>query len=265
MKSSQVKIGVAFFLVLGLAALFLHRIQSFQRLGEAGVKVGDDPIYNENGLKVGNQSVELPAEVPGYASEAAQVQMIELEMLPPDTVYGRRLYKGADAFQAAVSVVLMGSDRTSIHKPQYCLVGAGWQIEKTELDTVRINRPTPYDLKVMKLTLTTIVPNPDRKPSVYRGVFAYWFVAPGQLTPHHGERMWWMAKDLLVKNLLQRWAYVAYFSTCLPGQEDALYARMKELMDKTVPEFQLTSGAPSGAVGALGGAISQAGVLRTLN
>lgn len=246
MKSTQTKIGIAFFLMLGLAALFLLRIQSFQRLGEPGVKVGNEPIFNENGLKVGNESVHLPADVPGYVSEPAQVQMIELNMLPPDTVYGRRLYKGKDAFQAAVSVVLMGSDRTSIHKPQYCLVGSGWQIEKSEVETVRVSRPSPYDLKVMKLTLTTIVPNPDRKPVTYKGLFVYWFVAPGQLTPHHGQRMWWMAKDLLVKNLLQRWAYVAYFSTCLPGQENALYERMKDFIDQTVPEFQLTSGANSG-------------------
>jgi hypothetical protein len=51
--------------------------------------------------------------------------------------------------------------------------------------------------------------------------------------------LWWMPRDLLLHGLLERWAYVSYFSACRPGQEEATYARMKKLIAETVPEFQL--------------------------
>ena len=47
------------------------------------------------------------------------------------------------------------------------------------------------------------------------GLYVYWFVADNQLTPYHGERMWWMARDLIRTGVLQRWAYVSYFTACL--------------------------------------------------
>ena len=39
--------------------------------------------------------------------------------------------------------------------------------------------------------------------------------------------------------VLQRWAYVSYFSVCEPGQEDATFARMEKLIAASVPAFQL--------------------------
>jgi hypothetical protein len=39
---------------------------------------------------------------------------------------------------------------------------------------------------------------------------------------------------------LQRWAYISYFSPCLPGQEGPTFERVKKLIAASVPEFQLT-------------------------
>ena len=54
--------------------------------------------------------------------------------------------------------------------------------------------------------------------------------------------MWWMARDLITKGVLQRWAYISCFSVCPPGQEEALYARMREWIAAAVPQFQLSAG-----------------------
>jgi hypothetical protein len=40
--------------------------------------------------------------------------------------------------------------------------------------------------------------------------------------------------------VLQRWAYVTYFSLCAPGQEEATYTRMRQFISDIVPEIQLT-------------------------
>jgi hypothetical protein len=57
--------------------------------------------------------------------------------------------------------------------------------------------------------------------------------------------MWWMAKDMMLTGVLQRWAYVTYFAVCAPGEEDATFERMKKMIAASVPEFQLTPGVGS--------------------
>ena len=48
-----------------------------------------------------------------------------------------------------------------------------------------------------------------------------------------------MARHLVRTGELQRWAYVSYFSVCLPGQEAAVLERMRRLIAAGVPEFQI--------------------------
>jgi hypothetical protein len=136
----------------------------------------------------------------------------------------------------------MGTDRTSIHKTKYCLIGQGHNIRDAETISVPIASPEPYELKVMKLNTTAERPLANGQTVTVNGIFLYWFVADGQLTPFHGERMWLMGRDLVTKGLLQRWAYVAYFAQCFPGQEGVLLEKMKRFVAASVPEFQITAG-----------------------
>jgi hypothetical protein len=51
-----------------------------------------------------------------------------------------------------------------------------------------------------------------------------------------------MARPLITRGELQRWAYVSCRAYCPPGHEAATYARMEELSAAAVPQFQLTTG-----------------------
>ncbi len=217
------------------SAGLLVKLKAAQRLGEPGLKL--TPAEGTNAV-----AVALPEQVPGFTSEQVAVTPIEISSLPADTTFGRRNYTAPDGFSTYVSVVLMGMDRTSIHKPQYCLVGQGWNIDRTETTAIPVAQPQPYALPVMKLTTTKVLTDERGRPVTVRGVYVYWFVADNRLTARHTERMWWMAKDLLQKGELQRWAYVTCFSTCLPGQEDAIFERMRKFIALAVPGFQLASG-----------------------
>lgn len=242
MNRRSIQVFVIFVVLVGAAAALLVRVRTSYKLGEPGVRLGNTPLYSNQSNLVATVSVELPENPLSCSSEVAPVHTTELAMLPPDTIYGRRSYEHDSGFNAALSVVLMGTDRTSIHKPQYCLTGQGWTIEHSEVITVPITRPHEYDLKVMKLTLSNQVRQKNGEFIPIKGFYLYWFVADGQLTPYHFERMWWMGRDLLTKGVLQRWAYVAYLSYCLPGQEERLLEKMKEFVATTVPEFQITTG-----------------------
>jgi len=231
-RTKWVILIVALVLIGGAAGL-LGRLQSSQKLGSPAVKTS--PIPGSQRLKV-----ELPERVLDYTSEPVEVDKATLQWLPQDTSFGQRLYRAADGFQTAVSVVLMGSDRTSLHKTEFCLEGQGWRIDRgaSEVTTVPIERPYPYELPVMKFIATKEV-NAEGRTMTARGVYVVWFVADGEYTARHWQRMWWMARDLLRTGVLQRWASVSFFAQCAPGQEEATFERIKKLMAAMVPEFQL--------------------------
>ncbi|HOX56941.1 MAG TPA: exosortase-associated EpsI family protein [Candidatus Paceibacterota bacterium] len=219
--------------LMGGAASVLTRLQANQKLGRPAVKTS--PIAGSQRLQV-----ELPERALDYTSEAVEVDKATLEWLPQDTSFGQRLYRAPDGFYTAVNVVLMGSDRTSLHKTEFCLEGQGWQIDRsaTAEAKVRMERPYPYDLPVMKFIATRDVKSEGRTVTV-RGVYVVWFVAEDEYTARHWQRMWWMARDLLCTGVLQRWASVSFFAQCAPGAEDATFERMKKLIGALVPEFQL--------------------------
>jgi len=243
MKRSSLIFLLAGLALIGTASVFLMHYKAHQKLGTPGVKVIPVASYDTDGKLVMTNSVELPEKVLDYASEILPITQDTLRWLPKDTTYGQRAYKAPDGFGVELHAVLMGTDRTSIHRPEWCFTGAGWTLDPQQLATVSISKPYPYQLEVMKMTgshPSTVVPG-----GVERLVFVYWFVADQELTARPGQRMRWMARDLLLKGVLQRWAYVFCARTCAPGQEDAAFNRIKEFIAAAVSQFQLaTGGAP---------------------
>ena len=77
-------------------------------------------------------------------------------------------------------------------------------------------------------------------------MYVFWFVTDGLVTGSHFQRVWWLARDLILKKVLQRWAYVSYFAPCLPGKEAETFERMKPVIAQSVPEFETSFPAPPG-------------------
>ncbi len=219
--------------LIGATASVLAHAKSSQKLGLPGVKTRPLPGS-------GNLEVLLPETLPGYQSQAITQSAYVTNMLPADTSYGQRVYRAGDGFQCMVNVVLMGTSRASIHKPQVCLVAQGWNINEatSHEEPVRLDRPVPYDLPVMRLDASRPAQLPGQT-AAEKGVYVYWFVDADRFTAQHSRRLLWMARDMVLKNELDRWAYVTFFSMCLPGQEQATFERIKQLITAAVPEFQL--------------------------
>lgn len=242
--------GYAALLLAGGALLW--RLSAGQSLGEPGVRVGPLVVLGEDGDVIATNGVVLPPAPLGYGSDTPPITKQETDMLPPDTVYGRRRYTAPDGFTCAVNVVLMGTDRTSIHKPEYCLPGQGFRILSQTPDVIRIGAPHPYDLPVMRILAERTVRTADGKDVTLRAVYVFWFMSDTRLTADHFTRMRWMTEDLLRTGELPRWAYASYLSVGLPGQEGLLYDRIRKLIQATVPEFQKTAGPPALATAAAG-------------
>lgn len=224
--------------MIGGAAATLNRLKAAQRLGLPGIKTA--PIANSVRL-----DVYLPEHVLNFDSIIVPTDTNVFNGLPHDTSFVQRHYANAspEGGQFALNIVLMGADRTSMHKPEFCLPGAGWNIDRGESsqDTVPMQRPYPYALPVMKLLTTReVVVNGEKRPQ--RGLFLYWFVADHELAGTRNDMLWKSAKHLLTTGELQRWAYVGCLSACWPGEEQAAYERMKKFLAAAVPEFQLVPG-----------------------
>lgn len=238
MNRQKIIFAVVALIMIGASSGLLLRMKAKQHLGKPGVKTEALPGSQ-------NLHVLLPEWVLTYDSMERPQDAIVTNVLPADTSYGDRIYVNAgnsnDWFR--LSVVLMGTDRTSIHKPQYCLEGAGWRIEHPATAELKIpiTRPHPYELPVIKILSTSQVRGADGRPTTYRGIYVYWFVADDALSGDKSgmERMWWMAKHLLKTGELQRWAYVSCLAVCQPGEEDATFEQMKKFIAAAVPQFQL--------------------------
>jgi hypothetical protein len=218
--------------------------QRIQKLGIPGVQVIQANVYDPEGNVAGEETVPLPEKVLDYDSQDMPIQHEVLNWLPKDTVYAQKMYQADDDFAIQVSVVLMGTDRTSIHKPEYCLQAAGFGSQKQLEEEILVEKPHRYMLPVMKMVTSKSVTLENGVPSKVSGIYVYWFVADNELTATHGERMWWMARDLITDGVLQRWAYISAFSICHPGFEDETYERMSRFIGEMVPAFQIATGPP---------------------
>jgi hypothetical protein len=231
-SSKKVLLFAVTLALIGGAAALLNHLHASRKLGVPGIKA--EPLPGT--IKM---SINLPAQVPGFTSTNVPEEKIVTDTLPKDTSFAQRRYLAPDGFFVNANIILMGTDRTSIHKPEYCLPGQGWKIAQQSIVHIPVEGAAKYDLPAARWFLKTSFQDQNGKTTEVSGIYVFWFVADQEETPDYRKRAWWMARDLLTTGVLQRWAYISYFSVCYPGQEEAAYQRMEKLIAASVPEFQL--------------------------
>lgn len=213
------------------AGAVLFRVKSTQELGAPGLK--STPIPGTDRVQI-----DLPERVLNFTSKEISLSEVETNSLPADTSFARRLYEAGDGFKLVLGVVMMGTDRTSIHKPEFCLTSQGWRIVKRETVSIALDDPPGYQLPVRKFTASFVGADPAGRIVRGSGVYVFWFVADQRVAAEHIDRIKQMTWDLLRTGVLPRWAYVSCFATCQPGAEEATYERMKAFLAAAVPKFQ---------------------------
>ena len=231
MKNQKWIILALALILIGGTAGALTWLRTHQKLGRPGLKAEAIP----GSVQV---KITLPERVLDFTSTNVPEAKEVLDYLPPDTSFAERLYTAPDGFRIQNTIVLMGGDRTSIHKPDYCLPGQGWVIKDKSVVNIPVAGAQSYQLPVAKWILGNTFQMSDGQKQQIGGLYVFWLVADGEETPDNYQRMWWQARDLLRTGVLQRWAYVSCFSVCAPGQEDATFERMKNFIAHSVPEYQ---------------------------
>jgi hypothetical protein len=222
---------VALALMAGTAGA-LAWLKGHQRLGAPGVKAEAIP----GGVQM---RLRLPETVLDYASTNMPEPEVVSGYLPKDTSYAGRFYVATNGAWANATLILMGADRTSIHRPEYCFAGQGFHIRNKSVVNLPIAGAHPYELPVGLWFCSKTVPVGEGRQQDIGAIYVYWFVTDGQVTADFPTMLWSMLSNLARHGVLQRWAYVSYFTACPPGQEEAAFERMKALITASVPEFQL--------------------------
>jgi hypothetical protein len=236
MKNQKWILMLAALAMMAGSAVLMDRLKTHPRLGEPGIVATAVP----GSLRM---NINLPETVLDFTSTNVPESAEVLGYLPSDTSYAERRYiPSSDGFPIYATVVLMGADRTSIHNADYCLNGQGLARDEKNIADIPIGGDHPYSLPVSEWKVSGAFPRPDGSIAKVNGIYVFWFVADGVQTPDHFQMMKSLALNLVRTGVMQRWAYISYFSQCRPGQEDATFARMEKLIAASVPQFQLRPG-----------------------
>jgi len=213
-----------------LVILAAYKLNSLQVSPRTGIRLAAD----------GLNPVALPTSIGlDWAGQVAEVSPVERETLPADTGFSRRNYVSLldRRQQVLLSIVLSGRDRTSIHRPEICLVGQGWTI--TGQLRHAFTRP---DTRAVLIPATVLrvereyTGNDGRQVKV-PGLFAYWFVGADKVVATNSARVAYTSFDRLRHFEAHRWAYVFAQTFAVDGEEAAL-ARIQSVLDGTVTTFQ---------------------------
>ena len=152
------------------------------------------------------------AEIDGYRSEPVEVSEAERHVLPDDTGFDKRRYEDEDGNWYQVSMVIGGRSKSSIHRPELCLPGQGFQMMA----------PRTAESGGVEWHLVTLA-----RGAVPACGFAYtFFNQDGYRTSSHLKRIFRDVWDRSIRGRIDRWVMITVFSS------DADEARLVEFLGK---------------------------------
>ena len=156
--------------------------------------------------------MELPMRLPSFVGEPEEPNEVEKTRLPSDTEFAKAEYhtptsKDAQRDSVHCTIVLSGTERKSIHRPEVCLQGQDWKLIDSRI--IPVDMGQGRKLKVKDLYIERVMAQKDGTQRTMRGHYVYWFVGADVTTPSHAERIWLTLWDNITRNTNHRWAYTS--------------------------------------------------------
>lgn len=187
-----------------------------------------------------------PAPLPEFIGtdwigQRVEVTPAEREVLPPDTGYSRRNYVSIQdrARQVFLSIVLTGRDRSSIHRPELCLLGQGWNLVSRTETTLTIGPGETLPVTLLRVEREVIGRAGERQ--AVSCWLVYWFVGRTATVASHAEMLWRSSLDRLLHFRADRWAYVVAQTPVMAGQTTDLRT-IEEVLTDVWPRLKGTPG-----------------------
>jgi len=154
-------------------------------------------------------NMELPDSIPGYLGFNEEPSFAELQILPADTQFAKKRYVGGGSADVNCEIVLSGATKSSIHRPQVCLVAQGWTIEQEQTVPIALEDGRSQNVRVLTVSRR-------EEGKVYSGYYIYWYVGKDRTTEDNFRRILLTSWDRVVRRVNHRWAYVT-ISSLIPG------------------------------------------------
>jgi hypothetical protein len=167
----------------------------FLCIGTPDVKTGD----------AAGVVMSLPEQVGAFHGEEIPMAEDERRMLPPGTELVRKRYARREGEWLVCTIVLSSADRRSIHKPEICLRGQGWDMPSGRVVDVALADGS----RLPAMCLDISCPVQGKPGERMQGKFLYWFVGRDITTPNHWQRILRTGYDRIVRGVAHRWAYVS--------------------------------------------------------
>ena len=119
-------------------------------------------------------------------------------LLPKGTTVLKRTYRSSEGFSYAVTVVVSGWHRASIHRPELCLPSQGFVMTKAKRMAVHVAGGMPKEIRHIRVQREGEAPMS----------LAYWFFSRERESCSHAERILADIWDRSVHNRINRWAMV---------------------------------------------------------
>lgn len=165
-------------------------------------------------------TLEIPDYIGGYSQQGPDEEVDERtkRILETSTVMIRN-YASESGWPVQLTIVYAGTTRRSLHFPEICLVGAGWEIREQYLN------PVGFDFWAKRLVLVK---------GKHQQAVVYWFKTGDNLTGNYFENAWEWAKNQ-VSFGTRTSAMIKLSAPIGSAGEEAAFAMLDDFAMKFVP------------------------------
>jgi len=200
-----------------------------------GTLAGSTPLYchNDQCLQVTDAETLAPGApriCPRCDGALAAISLGEKTWLPADTRQIKRTYRGGGEM-FALSVVVSGSSRRSIHRPEMCLPGQGFHIRSSRVQVLDLGNGRRLRVKSVRAARAG-------EPPIG---FIYWFVNPRTETTSHWVRIFTDVWSRSVHGRVNRWSMITLFGH-KPLDEPETLAAVERFLAEWYPQMLLEKG-----------------------
>ena len=176
--------------------------------------------------------MSLPERAGVFVGKPGGISEVEKKTLPSDTEIARMVYHTTANDLATASIILSGSERRSIHRPEVCLTGQGWSL--IEAKTIPVAMAQGEEMLVRDLLIEKPVTLGNGERRAVRAHYVYWFVGSDVTTPSNWTRMWLSTRDSILRNVNHRWAYPAVMAIVTDGFKSGEINERKRSAEETL-------------------------------
>jgi exosortase len=177
----------------------------------------------------------LPDRVGEYVGEVQGMSAKEETVFEPGVEVARSFYRAPGQHGILATLVMSGPITRSLHEPDVCLPGQGWQILGSELVDVTLADGRVIQASVRFLQAEASGPGGRE---ITRAVNLFWYQGMDVASASYDGHVLLGYRDSVFRNVDHRWGMCSFFIQMVGSGEGAMFGLMEELvMQEQLKQF----------------------------